>query len=428
MALDRSPFGELMTPGEASLAESAAPLANAGEQDIDLVMRLGRALHAAGSPANRIEEGMEAASMRLGLAGQFFSTPTALFASFAGLGPRRTVLERVQPGIVNLERLCDLDELLHGLADGALEPRQAAARLAALDGGSRYGPLLTTLAFAVASGAATQFLRGGAREVVAATVLGLLTGALAVVALRQPAIGRLFEPLAALLVSFLATLAAACWPPLSVPLVTLGGLIVLVPGLTLTVAINELASRQLVSGSARLMGAVALFLAIALGVAVGAQAGVAVLGHAVAAVRPHVLAHRWQWVAILAGALAFTVLLRARPRDAGWVALAGVLAIEGVRLGGRLLGPQLGAFVGALIVGIGANLFARLRRRPAALMQVPGLIMLVPGSLGFRSLQSLLEKDVVSGIETAFTAILVAIALATGTLLASVVIPPRRLL
>src|SRR3954467_1425155 len=132
MALDRSPFGELMTPGETSLAAGGAAPAAAGEQDVDLVMRLGRALHAAGSPANRIEEGMEAASMRLGLAGQFFSTPTALFASFSGLGPRRTVLERVQPGIVNLERLSDLDELLHGLADGVLDPRQAASRLATL--------------------------------------------------------------------------------------------------------------------------------------------------------------------------------------------------------------------------------------------------------------------------------------------------------
>ena len=426
MAVDDTPFGALGAP--------APPLAGTlDERSADppeLVMRLGRALHAAGSAANRIEEGMEAAARRLGLVGQFFSTPTALFASFTDAqGARRTILERVQPGEVNLERMSDLDELLGRLAEGRLEPREAAAQLRRFDGAApRYGALLTTLSFALASGAAAQFLGGGLREIAAATGVGLLTGVLASLATRAVALGRLFEPLAALLASLVATVAAAMLPPLSVFLVTLAGLIVLVPGLTLTVAISELASRQLVSGSARLAGAVALFFAIALGVAVGAQLGATIVGGHPAAVAPAPLGEMWRWAALLAAGLSFTVLLRARPRDAGWVLLAGVLAIEGVRLGAQLLGPQLGAFVGALLVGCGGNLYARLLRRPAAVMQVPGLIVLVPGSLGFRSLQALLERDVLSGVQTAFATTLVAIALATGILLANVVIPPRRLL
>ncbi len=238
----------------------------------------------------------------------------------------------------------------------------------------------------------------------------------------------MFEPLAALLASLVATIAAVMLPPLSAFLVTLAGLIVLVPGLTLTVAISELASRQLVSGSARLAGAVAVFFTIVLGVAVGSELGARLAGSHPAAVAPLPLGELWRWAALVAAGLSFTVLLRARPRDLGWVLLAGVLAIEGVRLGSGLLGPQLGAFVGALLVGIGGNLYARLFHRPAAVIQVPGLIVLVPGSLGVRSLAALLERDVLSGVQTAFTTTLVAIALATGILLANVVIPPRRLL
>ncbi len=423
MAVDDTPFGALVAPPVPLTSDPAA-------DPPELVMQLGRALHTAGSPAHRIEEGMEAAARRLGLAGQFFSTPTALFASFADEhGTRRTILERVQPGEVNLERMSDLDDLLFHLSAGDLGPRQAAARLRELAGsGTRYGPALTTASFALASGAAAQLLGGGLREVVAATAVGLLIGGLASLAARATAVGRLFEPLAALLASLVATLAAAAWPPLSTFLVTLAGLIVLVPGLTLTVAISELASRQLVSGSSRLAGAVALFFAIALGVAVGAQLGAKLAGANPPAVEPAALGEPWRWGALVAAGLSFTVLLRARPRDAGWVVLAGLLAIEGVRLGAGVLGPQLGAFVGALLVGLGANLFARLRRRPAAVMQVPGLILLVPGSLGFRSLAALLERDVLAGVQTAFATTLVAIALATGILLANVVLPPRRLL
>jgi len=426
VAVDDTPFGALVAPPPAL----AGALDERSADPPELVMRLGRALHAAGSPAHRIEEGMEAAARRLGIAGQYFSTPTALFASFADAqGARRTILERVQPGEVNLERMSDLDELLGRLAEGKLEPREATAELRRFDAAApRYGALLTTLSFALASGAGAQFLGGGLREIAAATGVGLLTGILASLASRAVALGRLFEPLAALLASLVATIAAAMLPPLSVFLVTLAGLIVLVPGLTLTVSISELASRQLVSGSARLAGAVALFFAIALGVAVGAQVGAAIVGGHPAPVVPQPLGEMWRWAALVAAGLSFTVLLRARPRDVGWVLLAGVLAIEGVRLGAHVLGPQLSAFVGALLVGCGGNLYARLLRRPAAVMQVPGLIVLVPGSLGFRSLQALLERDVLSGVQTAFATTLVAIALATGILLANVVIPPRRLL
>ena len=39
---------------------------------------------------------------------------------------------------------------------------------------------------------------------------------------------------------------------------------------------------------------------------------------------------------------------------------------------------------------------------------VPGILLLVPGSVGFRSLTSLIERQAVAGIETAFSMILTA--------------------
>jgi len=41
---------------------------------------------------------------------------------------------------------------------------------------------------------------------------------------------------------------------------------------------------------------------------------------------------------------------------------------------------------------------------------VPGLMLLVPGSIGFGSLARFIEKDVVSAVETAFSMMLVAVA------------------
>jgi uncharacterized membrane protein YjjB (DUF3815 family) len=59
---------------------------------------------------------------------------------------------------------------------------------------------------------------------------------------------------------------------------------------------------------------------------------------------------------------------------------------------------------------------------------VPGILLLVPGSIGFRSLASLLDREVVLGVETAFRMILMAVALVAGILVSNIIAPPRRTL
>jgi uncharacterized membrane protein YjjB (DUF3815 family) len=55
-------------------------------------------------------------------------------------------------------------------------------------------------------------------------------------------------------------------------------------------------------------------------------------------------------------------------------------------------------------------------------------MLLVPGSRGFRSLQSLLDSDIITGIGTAFSMILVGVAIVAGLLLSNALFPPRKVL
>jgi uncharacterized membrane protein YjjB (DUF3815 family) len=61
-------------------------------------------------------------------------------------------------------------------------------------------------------------------------------------------------------------------------------------------------------------------------------------------------------------------------------------------------------------------------------VSVPGILLLVPGSVGFRGLTSLLEREAVTGIETIFSMILTAMALVAGLLIAAAIAPERRML
>lgn len=133
-------------------------------------------------------------------------------------------------------------------------------------------------------------------------------------------------------------------------------------------------------------------------------------------------------IALGLGLLAFAVLFRVPAREIPWTFVIGAGVYATARFGSYWLGPDLAVGTAAFLLGAAANFYARVRRRPAAIPLVPSLMLLVPGSVGFRSLLSLLEKNVLSGVETAFQMIMVGVSLVTGLLLANLVLPPKRAL
>lgn len=405
---------------------SEPPTELSAEDRAAFVRKIGRALHVYGAPAHSLEGAMEEISRKLGLGGSFFSSPTSIFSSLRMERGDRTYLERIESGEVDLGKLSRLDRLVVEVLEGRTELVAATAEIDRITSApTGYPPWLRILAFGLTSAAATRFFGGGVAEIATASVIGLVVGLLELAAARWAAIGRLFEPIGGALVSLLAVVAAARVQPASVATVSVGALIVLVPGLTLTLAVTELAMRNLVSGTARLAGALLSFLMLGFGVALGGGIGTALVG-TVASPLPIALPMWTQLVALVVAGLTISVLFGVPRRDLGWAVLSGVCTWAGVRGGGALLGPELGVFLGAIVVGVLSNLYARFLRRPAMVTRLPGLMLLVPGGLGFLGINSLLEQDVVSGTQTVFTVALIAVALVSGLLLANALAPPRR--
>lgn len=407
-----------------------APAPSPGPAERRLVVELGRALHEAGFPTPQLEAALGRVASRLGLVAQVFATPTSLFCAFGAGSEQRTHLERVEPAGFDLGRLARLDDLVDRLAGGRVDAKAAPRELAAIAAaGSPYPPALELLCWGLSSAATALFLGGGVREATVGGAIGLAVGLLS--RLAGSALGRrgLFEPVAAALAAALATAVATLWAPLSVYVATLAGIIFLIPGFTLTVALSELALRHLSSGTARFASALVVFLTVTFGTAVGGRLGALLVGGAPVAAIPAGSPPWAEAVALLVAPLALTVLFRAPLRDAPWIVVVGFLGYQGGRLGGEWLSPELGMFLGALAVGLASGLFERLTGRPAAIPLVPSILLLVPGSIGYRSLASLLERDVLFGIETAFRMLLIAVSLVAGLLVGQAVTahtPPAR--
>lgn len=399
-----------------------------GRGRAELVLEIGRALLRLGAPAYRMEDTMRLVATRLGLEGQFYCTPTAFIAALGRGSRQRSFMARVEESEIHLGKMSRINDVIDGLARGIMSPVAAIREVREImEAPALYGVLTRIVAPALFSAAIAILFGGGVIELAVALLLGLVTGTLGLAMTPSPNLSRLYPAVAGFLTAMLGGLAALWLPPFSVYLALIAGLIVLMPGLSLTLATRELASGHLTAGSSRMAGAIVSLVIVGFGVALGSQISQLLFGAWPQTISQAIPA--WtHWLALFSAAIGFTVLFNAKPNKLGWILLTGIMAVE---IGGRVsewLNPSLGALVGALLVGLLGNLYARYKNRPAVIIQVPGIMLMVPGSLSFRGLRSLMEQDVGGGIQISITVALVAAGLSTGLILASALLPPKRAL
>lgn len=391
---------------------------------------MARRLHQYGTTTTRLEASVESLSHKLGLDTQIWSSPTGILLSFRDPShpeaSERRVSEvlRLSPGETNLRRLVDTDEVAERVFHGKMSVSEGYESLRnILPDQVKFTTTILGFAFAAASVAAV--LKSRPTDIGAAAVIGGLTGILFVISRRFAHLRPGLEAMAAFLSTLLATLASAYVLPLSLQSVTLAAIVVFLPGLTLTTAVSELSSQHLVSGVARLAGALTVLLKLTFGAVAGSAVAEA-LHVPLRSVRPSASPVWVEGVALLCGAFSYTLLLRPHKRHRWLVMGAAVLGYLAARIGSESFGPQFGVFLAGLVVGATSNVFGRLKNRPSALVRTPGILLLVPGSVGFRSLFFVFDGQVMQGLNTASSLVVLLTTLVAGLLFGDLLVPPRR--
>ena len=317
---------------------------------------------------------------------------------------------------------------------GRIELAEATRRLSALDRPpTRVQQGWTVTAFGLASAALAGLLRTGWLDITVAGALGLLIGAIAVVARARPHLAAALEAIAAVIATVLAAAFAHFVAPLSVQAVVISSLIVFMPGLSLTTAVTELASGQLVTGTARFAGAMVVLFKLTFGSIAGAQV-VHSLGWTPRAAQATTLPGAVEVLATIAAAFSFAILFRAARRDLLLVMASAIMGYVLTRVASGWFAESAGvAFAGAvffssLTMAALANAYGRVAGRPGTIIRLPSIMLLVPGSVGFRGLASLMERDYTLGLETGVAVLSALVALMAGLLFGSVLVAPRRYL
>jgi uncharacterized membrane protein YjjP (DUF1212 family) len=395
------------------------------QRQVKFILRFGKALHSAGAPAHTLEATMQDMSQLMGLKGTFISQPTAILSSFTNGEEEVTKIDRVEPMGVNLGKLSDLDKVSREVIRNQISYEEGYERLEAiLNSRSPFGKRINLLFF-LFSAAGFMILFGGTwSDLFASMVVGSLMGLLSMMA-PTGLVGQLFEALVAIVASLTTYLLSKLFPELNVGVIIISSLIIFMPGLFITIAIAEIATNNLVSGTARLVGGVMILLKLTFGVFIGSKMAswfhYPSLNLELGAIPTWVT-----YVSLPVTAFLSVINFKANRADWKWVTLAGIYGYTCSKVGSHYLGPELGMFFGGTCVGAMSNIFARLLDKPSSVFQWPGIILLVPGSVGYRGMTSLFQRDVVGGLDTAFTMVTLAMALVVGVFVGNIIVKPRR--
>jgi uncharacterized membrane protein YjjP (DUF1212 family) len=414
---------------EAAVQQSRA---NAGDEFLVLLARM---LHEAGTPAHRLEGLIAACAQRLGLRVSVFSLPTWINISIGEEGAQRSVNFRVDPGAPKLAMLEETYLVADRVVRGEFDAEQGITALLRVRGRlTRPGLMLNLLGYALFSSGAAFFLGGGWTEMLAAFPVGLAVGASIALAVGRRERELLAEFAAACIGTVFASLVVlACsrfGPQPSAAIVSLAGLCTLLPGLSLATAMTELSTRNLASGSARLIGAITTLVVVGMGAGIGDRVAI-MLGlpqhtNFVVPVTQTAAVSGRLAAALIAISIGLAIVFHARPRRASLVLLSCVAGWIAVRTAREFGGSELAPVVAAAAIGMLGNLYARVRRRPTLAIVLPGLALLLPGSIGFRGMQGLISSDTLAGLNTAISALVVASSIAAGLLIANAVLPSPR--
>lgn len=391
-----------------------------------MLLQISKAIAEAGTPSHRLENYMQVVLEKFGLSGSFLALPTAIIASFGEGDNQRSFVVKVRSGEINLGTLQRINDVITDLENNLINIDTALHTIKHIDElESDFPHWLYVLAYGIVGAGFSTLFSGGWADVLASFCLGIITGFINETGKKHYYLSQVIVPLSATVVGFLAIVINHYSGGINYVLVALSGLIVLIPGLGITVAMRELSTNHLVSGSGRMAGAVTVLFLLSFGLALGYMIGQGLFGEE-EIVKLTPTPEWFRYLAIMVTSLAFAVIFKARMSDIFWIFLSIALAYAGSQIFKIWLEQPFVSLVTAMLISVAGNLYSRASMNPASLMQIPGIILLVPGSMGFSSLTAMYTHDTITGVQAAFSAALIAVAISVGLLAGNLFVPPKK--
>lgn len=336
--------------------------------------------------------------------------PTALVVQVGSIGYEVEVSNR---STIQLDLAGRIDDIADLASVGAITAADAVTAVAAARTmRPRFGPVVTVLGYAVTTVGFGMVINPTWAALPGYFFLGLVVGAVVILARPFPTLGPILPTLSAALVTILATWFVADAANDGLLRVISPPLVAILPGMALTIGSMELASSEIVAGASRLIYGVTQLMLLVFGVALGMH-----IAGRVDPQDPSPQMGGWAlYAAIVVVALGLYVYLSAPRGSLPWLIAAIGVALVGQQVGGLTLPASYSGAVGAFLVVPFAMVASRIRSSPPAIvLMLTAFWALVPGALSFVSLSEAATGGPAT-VTTLGTTVAAVFSIALGTL------------
>lgn len=176
-----------------------------------------------------------------------------------------TEIRRINTFDRNMYKLTELNALSREICETQMNPEQASQRLREIENRKSYSLSGKMFIFALISLSFTLFFGGSLKDMAVSALIGVLIAPVENV-LSRSAMNRFVQVfLCSVVAGLLSIVMAGIWRGVSSELVSIGNIMIFIPGVIFTCAVQEIFSNNMLSGLTRLAEAVIISLVIATG-------------------------------------------------------------------------------------------------------------------------------------------------------------------
>jgi uncharacterized membrane protein YjjP (DUF1212 family) len=394
---------------------------------LECLRKIGKGLIASGTSVGVVENTLTEIALLYGKECEIMALPNVIMIEFDQSS--RGHVEFAVQGLttVQLDKVSEFVELVDRVKKKTIPLAQANQQIDQIKAKKpRFGPALIIFGYFLSCIGLTLLYRPDLQSLLITGAAGILVGLIILLFRWQPRFDLLLPVFAAIVVStliFNLTRLGFIFGPANL-LIT--PLIIFLPGALLTTGMIELASKHIISGSARLIYGAAVLLLLFIGIAVGLNLS-GLSSYLVYAYEAVV----FPWWAPLIGTLLFGVgtfiRLSGANRDLFWILLVLYIAMLGQSFGEHYVNSYVGAFLGAMLMALSSEIIARSPRRTSALVsQMLAFWFLVPGARGLLSVTNILSEDLQSAAIGLAEMVILIVSISLGVLLGTLLVSPNK--
>ncbi|KAJ3396685.1 hypothetical protein HDU80_009881 [Chytriomyces hyalinus] len=404
------------------------------------ILKLARVFHQYGAPSHRFEHHLEQVSRTLNVKAEFSLLPSLIMVSFEDEnGDSSTQLIKV-PGGLNMAKLAQVNALCLTLTQGLIDCQGAADLLEGVRAAKDYSDYVIQVTYPICGfGVALLLFQLTWLESAISGLLGLLLGVMSLLADKYSGFGYMFEFLGSLVATFIArslqgVLREYCFDYVKV---TLSSLAVFVPGLALTIAIIELSTKNIVSGTVRLIGALFNSMLYGFGMALGSAL---VLWDTQPPTNPTTCAATspmWALVFLLPLSMSVNLIFQSHPHQWPIMTLASAMGYAAYQFFNSIpslqVQPTTVTALSGLVIGLTGNIYARATNDVAVAPIFSAIMLQVPGALSVKSTLGLFvgsagmaSHNSIDGVTFTFQMLSIGLSLAMGLFLATLLVWPIK--